>query len=368
MLIFDLILATRRPAMTGVERYGVNLFEAMRKLRPETMAFVRDASGFTDRRGLVEVSSLYGGWLGLPLLIRRRGLAPEAVICPTAPASPLFRADKTPLCRIVHDVFPWRRDRVMPWKGRLLYRDVETLMARRYDLLLGTTEPVAADLRAQIGREDIAACGNAPGVDPDGPECAPPGAPANFVLAVGTVEPRKDYGRLLQLVESAAADAPPIVLVGRPGWGDILGDIARLAAERPEKFVWLRDLAGDDGLRWLYRRAACFVSLSQAEGFNMPLVESAMSGRPVLCSDIAIHRAVAPPWARFAAASDGPDLLWRALGAAAAAAPSAQAVAAYRRLYGWDQIAARLLELLGAGAYSGRDAIGLSGDASCSFR
>jgi glycosyltransferase involved in cell wall biosynthesis len=208
---------------------------------------------------------------------------------------------------------------------------------------MGTTELVAQDLRAVIGRPDIDFCGNAPGLDLDGREGAPKGAPKKFILAVGTVEPRKDYARLVQLVESDSPDALPVVLVGRPGWGDIVPSIEQLAATRPERFIWLRDLTDDEGLLWLYRRAACFLSLSLAEGFNMPLVESAMSGRPVLCSDLAIHRAVAPPWALFAASGATADRLWRDMAAAIAAAPSPQQVAEYRSRYSWDQVAARLL-------------------------
>jgi glycosyltransferase involved in cell wall biosynthesis len=361
MLMFDLILATRRAEMSGVERYGVNLFLAVRKLRPDTIAFVRDASHFADRRGLIAVGNVYAGWLGLPLLIHRRRLAPESVIFPTAPASPLFRASAHKLCRIVHDVFPWRRDTVMPLKGRLLYRHVENLMAGRYDRLLGTTEPVARDLRAQLGRDDIRACGNAPGVDPNGPERAPSNAPQKFILAVGTVEPRKNYGRLVELVESGSAAALPVVLVGRPGWGGVVQSIERLAASRPDRFLWLRDL-DDDGLRWLYRRAACFLSLSHAEGFNMPLVESSMCGRPVVCSDIEVHREVAPPWARFIDPDVRPDRLRSALTEAAASPPAPDHVAAYRRRYGWDQIASQLLESTDEGERAN------AGSAKCLFQ
>jgi glycosyltransferase involved in cell wall biosynthesis len=344
MLVFDLVLATRRPAMTGVERYGVNLFEAVRKIRPDAVAFVHDSSGFADQSGVIPVASVYGGWLGLPLEIRRRGLAPDGVVFPTAPASPLFLAGKLRLCRIVHDVFPWSKETIMPLKGRLLYRDLENLMAQRYDRLLGTTELVARDLGAQFPRRDIDHCGNAPGLDLDGRESAPNGVPQNFVLAVGTVEPRKDYARLVALVESAAELALPVVLVGRPGWGDIVNTLARLAESHPSRFIWLRDMTRDDELLWLYRRAACFLSLSRAEGFNMPLVESAMSGRPVLCSDIPVHRTVAPSWARFAPSGAAPELLWREI--ATARAPSQAEVADYRRRYGWDQVAGRLLAIV----------------------
>jgi len=346
MLVFDLILATRRPVMTGVERYGANLFEAVRRIRPDTVAFVRDASPFRDKTGLIEVASLYGGWFGLPSKIKRRGLSPSAVVFPTAPASPLFLANRVALARIAHDVFPWDRTRTMPLKGRLLFRDVETLMARRYDLFCGTTETVAAELRAQLKRSDIDWCGNAPGLDFSAAEIAPPDAPKEFVLAVGTVEPRKNYARLIKLAESDADGALPIVLVGRSGWGDIVAKIESLAARRPDRFRWYRELADDGALLWLYRRAAGFVSLSHAEGFNMPLVEAAMCGRPVLVSDLPIHRIVAPAWARYVDERMSPAELWEQIRATAAAQPDVTAVEDYRRRYGFEKVADRLCELV----------------------
>jgi glycosyltransferase involved in cell wall biosynthesis len=163
---------------------------------------------------------------------------------------------------------------------------------------------------------------------------------------VGTVEPRKNYARLVELVDSAADNALPVVLVGRPGWGDTVAAVEDIAARHPGRFIWLRDLP-DEGLLWLYRRAACFLSLSRAEGFNMPLVESAMCARPVICSNIPIHRFVAPPWARFASDDATTAELWDALRAAADAPPSSQAVTEYRQRYSWERVASRLLEFLG---------------------
>jgi glycosyltransferase involved in cell wall biosynthesis len=342
MLIFDLILATRRPEITGVERYGINLFAAVRRMRPDAIAFVHDPSLFSDQRGLVAVDDVYRGWFLLPQYIRRRGLVPDAVIFPTAPASPLFHLTDAKLCRIAHDVFPWSWERPMPWKGRLLYRYVENLMARRYDRFLGTTQPVADDLRALFARPDMDWCGNAPGVDVNGPQRRPDGAPDAFILVVGTVEPRKGYDRLIDLVEKGDDDAPPIVLVGRPGWGEIVGRIDELALRRPSRFVWLRDLQ-DEGLRWLVRNARCFLSLSLAEGFNMPLVESAISGRAILCSDIPVHRSVAPPWAAFIGPDMGAEAIWAAL--REAAPPEGAEIEGYGRRYSWEGVAARLINI-----------------------
>ncbi|HMK90679.1 MAG TPA: glycosyltransferase [Methylocystis sp.] len=343
MLIFDLILATRRPMTTGVERFGMLLFQAMRKLEPDTIAFVSDPSRLSERAGLIAVGDVYRGWLTLPLDLRRRGLRPRAVVCPTAPASPLFLATRDPLARIIHDVFPWTRARAMPLRGRLLYRDVETLMARRYDVLCGTSEIVAEELSGVLGREDIGWCGNAGSVYADRVTPRPlNGLPHEFVLAVGTVEPRKNYARLLELARAGGAGDLPIVLVGRPGWGDVVGEVERFAAQYPQKLVWLRDLSDDGVLLWLYQRAACFLTLSLAEGFNAPLAEAAACGRPTLCSDLPVHRIVAPPWSLFAAPEATAAELRGQLRAAAAVAPTPDAVEAYRRRYSFDAIARRL--------------------------
>jgi glycosyltransferase involved in cell wall biosynthesis len=356
MLIFDLILATRRPVMTGVERYGALLFSAMRKIAPDTLAVVRDPSLFSDRSGLIAVDDVYKGWLALPLELRRRGLSPQAVIFPTAPASPLFLPTRHRLLRIAHDAFPWTRAEAMPLKGQLLYRHIETFMAQRYDLFCGTTEVVADDLKAHVRRTDVAWCGNAPCVDFAGAEeSEPAGVPEKFILAVGTVEPRKNYARLAALVDAGGPNALPVVLVGRPGWGEITATIERLAAERPKRFIWLRDLSGDAGLLWLYRRASCFLTLSLAEGFNMPLAEAGSCGRPLLCSDLPVHRLVAPPWASFVTAEAPPEELWRRIHAATA--PTAQEVEAYRRRFSFDAIAQRLLEIVERSAASSVDGV-----------
>ena len=342
MLAFDLILATRRPAMTGVERYGVQLFEAVRKRAPDAVAYVRDPSAFSDKTGLIVVDDIARSWLSLPWRIKRDGLCPDAVIFPTAPASPLFKFSDARLRRIMHDAFPWTRGGAMKLTGRLLFRDVERFMAARYDRLLATTEPVADELRALLGRSDIEAVGNAPGIDLE--EVAPrpvDGAPEKFVLAVGTIEPRKNYRRIIELAEHAPAGAPPIMVVGRPGWGDAVAEMEAATGRMPERLIWRNDLTDDGALIWLYRNAAGFLSLSHAEGFNMPLVEAGMFGLPVVCSDLPIHRLVAPPWARFVTDDDAPGIIWSLL--SAADLPPESAFMQYRRCYSWDRVAERLL-------------------------
>lgn len=267
---------------------------------------------------------------------------------PSTPASPLFKFTRTPLMRIVADAFPWTRGFDMTFKGRLLFRDLESFMLPRYDRLCAPMEPVVEEMKTLFARSDIEACGNAVNLDLTRTPAAPiANAPGRFLLAVGTVEPRKGYDRIIRLAAEAPAGAPAIVVVGRPGWGDIVAELAAATQRMPERLIWLRD-AGDGALVWLYQNATGFISFSHAEGFNAPLVEAAVSGRAIMCSDLPIHRVVAAPWAHFVDPESNAQNLWARLMESAQA--TGEDIAAYRQRFSWEAVAQRVLRIATASA------------------
>ena len=96
--------------------------------------------------------------------------------------------------------------------------------------------------------------------------------PDEFVLFVGTVEPRKNLSAL-----AAAADrlGRTVVAAGAAGWGDaaqVDGDVRFLG------FVAAEDLPA------LYRLATVFAYPSLAEGFGLPVAEAMAYGTPVVTS------------------------------------------------------------------------------------
>lgn len=110
--------------------------------------------------------------------------------------------------------------------------------------------------------------------------------PSDFLLFVGTIEPRKNIPRLIRAFE-AFCNAPhkdvSLVIVGKPGWlyDDILKSIK---TSRVSHRIRLLDYVPDVDLACLYRSAIIFAFPSLYEGHGYPVVEAMVSGTPVITS------------------------------------------------------------------------------------
>lgn len=126
------------------------------------------------------------------------------------------------------------------------------------------------------------------------------------LLHVGTLEPRKNLGLLLDAFELLdPGSRPPLVLAGRYGWRQETL-VARLASLEPS-VRWLGEV--DDGhLVELYRQAAVLIQPSLHEGFGLPVLEGLAAGVPVVVSDLPVHREVAGNCALYARVDDAAAL------------------------------------------------------------
>ena len=112
-------------------------------------------------------------------------------------------------------------------------------------------------------------------------------AAESYWLAVGSLEPRKNYETLLAAVEmywSKSARRAPLYLAGGDGWKNerLLAHLARM-----ESAGMVRRLGyvPDEDLPGLYQSARALVFPSWYEGFGLPVLEAMQCGCPVICSD-----------------------------------------------------------------------------------
>lgn len=108
--------------------------------------------------------------------------------------------------------------------------------------------------------------------------------PAQFILSVGTLEPRKNVARLLQAYQQldlALQQAWPLLLVGDKGW---LTEELAATLQQQSHVRWL-GFVPDADMPGLYQAAGVFAYVSLFEGFGMPVLEAMGYGVPVLTSN-----------------------------------------------------------------------------------
>jgi len=112
----------------------------------------------------------------------------------------------------------------------------------------------------------------------------------DYVLAVGTLEPRKNHLRLLRAWRELPPPRPRLVVIGRPGW--LCEDtITALRATAREGVRWIPHL--DDQTLWRYVAHARLLAYpSVLEGFGFPPLEALALGVPVLAGDTPALREV----------------------------------------------------------------------------
>jgi glycosyltransferase involved in cell wall biosynthesis len=174
------------------------------------------------------------------------------------------------------------------------------------------------------------------------------GLPEDYVVAVGTLEPRKNLRVLLDAYRLASArgtDLPPLVLVGAHGWGDAL-DTSGVAERRLVRTGHLPLPA----LQQVVAGARLLAFPSRYEGFGLPPVEAFAAGTPVLAADLAVTREVLSDQAQFADPNSSEAMLEGLVRSLEAPAGTLESRRERARTFTWERCAEATLRAYRLGA------------------
>jgi glycosyltransferase involved in cell wall biosynthesis len=195
---------------------------------------------------------------------RLRAEGADVLHCPT------FRGpfeSTTPLVVTVHDLAVLRHPEWFNRWTRRYSRGAVPRVVDAADRVIAVSERTAEELWALLAVPD-AKIRVVPNAVEDVFTPSGPRAEGDYVLAVGTLEPRKNLGRI------AAAVDGELRVAGARGWGKV---------EPPANVTWLGEVS-DEELATLYRGARCLVYASLYEGFGIPVAEAIACGCPVVTS------------------------------------------------------------------------------------
>lgn len=173
--------------------------------------------------------------------------------------------------------------------ARIQQRAVQTMSVSRADYILTISEQTRRDMIEQFGYPRQKCRAALLGYEETKVKKKKKMHHKPYILAVSTLEPRKNYSTLLHAYSQyfyKHRDALDLVIVGRRGWEspEFFSELERLIDKT--QAIHVVESASDADLRHYYEGCTFFVMPSIYEGFGLPMLEAMCLGARAIVSDI----------------------------------------------------------------------------------
>lgn len=294
------------PVPNGISRYAEELTRALIQtaprgcsvegivsaLPPEKIVLIEDAlPGLTQlHRTTLPRRELAGAWqLGIVPTLGSGMIHSPSLLAPLRRHDREF--DQTQIVVTIHDTLAWTHPKSLTPTSVAWHKAMAKRARKHADAIVVPTHAVAEQLgdiidfgdRVRVISGAVASNLVLP-ADADERVTALD-LPDDFILTVGTLDPRRGLTPLIAGMGQPGAPDLPLLVLGPDTWGDLslaaVADEAGLAEGRVRALGYLSDA----DLAVVLARAAVFVYPSLSEGFGLPLIEAFTFGTPVVHSD-----------------------------------------------------------------------------------
>jgi len=216
----------------------------------------------------------------------------------------------------VHDVRRLHQD--WAWHSRTAFRLALSRAIRNADMVVTVSEAMKQEMLPYCGRTPVCVIPN--GLEARAKDLQPSTAelaafrskfalPDRFLLAVGHLERRKNYSRLivaLAHLRNSGFDCHLLIVGNESGERATLE--AHIAAYRLKGSVTLASGLSDLEVRCAYALCELFLFPSTYEGFGIPILEAMMARKPMALSDLPVFREITGGQSAFFSPLDPYDM------------------------------------------------------------
>lgn len=273
--------------ITGTQRFAIELCRGLKQVRPDVVLLAPDnilQKDIAEELDVQVVGRIKKGivWeqVELPLLLRKRGNPLLINLCNLAPL--LYRNSVVSVLDLSFHLHPeW-----FSWQFSGLYNFFIPRVARSARKVVTISENSKQDIvthfHVPASRIEIV-YPSVSGIFLNPPANTPANAYGDYVLAVSSIDPRKNFSGLIKAFKAGNFGETKLVIVGSEHKVFADNDLRNLVAGDPR--IVFTGYLSDAELVGLYQRALAFAYPSFFEGFGIPPLEAMACGCPTLVAN-----------------------------------------------------------------------------------
>ena len=198
------------------------------------------------------------------------------------PVTPMWRKPKCKLIVTVHDLTPLQFPHYHNLRRRIYFRTILRQVIRIADEIISVSHSTKDDILSyfSLPADKISVIHQSSEMQPRYEKLpAKYGIDEDYILYVGTVEPRKNLLRLMDAYNQLKTDVK-LVIVGAYGWKN------KAVYEEKNPNIVFTGYVPEEDLPVFYTNAKFFIYPSMYEGFGIPILEAMNCHCPVITSNI----------------------------------------------------------------------------------